>query len=390
MKKFARILSLIAVPVIAGCVALSGCKGCGKKVNSDIGIIMQDFEVAPTQKAYYEEQTKQAYADFKAVADKHVDESGLVDYENEEVQAAAKTAAAKMFAYACYNERQLDQYVFFSKMDATTDLGDVNGSGDAVRNEYYLRVNETEKSCGYRYHYTLKKVVRAEKIISTFKSQFETANLRFTDNTDQLYRFSGSDIKFGRNNEPLDMDLLECTWKTDTSKGDWGEHELQIKKREPIAPENIQDDIKEWAGVDIKGKDTTTIRGNINILAENVIKSAIISESPEDGCIVAITTIDTEVANKDEASLKMLRQANDSKDCHWVADKDSTGFQLVYVLWPNGLFRNYIISEKWAGKIVTFSGEVSAISYYYYSYSDRDCDMTDNLKMLEEAKKLVG
>ncbi len=398
MKKFVKALTFIAVPVIAASVALAGCNGCGKKVTVDMGEIMQDVEVAPVQKAYYEEYTKQALADYMAVANQHITEDDEVDRENAEVQAAGKIAAAKMFAYACYNERQLDQYVFFSNMKATTDLGS-NGKGTANRQEYYLRVNETEKSCGYRYHYSLKKVDDADGFIATFKNLFETASLRFTDNTDLLYRFSGSDIVYGKQNDVVNATLLECTWKTDTSKGDWGTHELKIQKREPVAPDDIEADIQEWAGVEIKGQDTTTIRGNINILAEDVIKYSSIFVGDE-GIINVMLTIDTEVANQDVYSLKMLRQANDSGNCHWVAgDKDEetvgtlgedTGFRLIYRLWPNGLFRSYTIAERWAGKIQGFSGSADSITNYYYSYSDRDCDMTRNLKMLEEAKRLVN
>ena len=397
MKKFVKVLTCIAAPVIAASVMLAGCKGCGKKVKVDLGVIMQDIEVAPTQKAYYEEQTKQVLAEYNAVAQLHPGEDGEPDHDNEEVIAAARPAAAKLFAYACYNERQLDQYVFFSNMNAETDLGG-NNKGTANRQEYYLRVNETEKSCGYRYHYSLKKVIEASGTIKTFQSQFETASLRFTDKTDLLYRFSGSDIKYGKRNETLNVKLLDCTWKTDTSKGDWGTHELKIQKRDPIAPEDIEADIKKNAGVDIKGQDTTTIRGNINILAENIIKYASIIEE-DNGCIIGMLTIDTAVANKDTASLKMLRLSNDSDNCHWVAGSskpdevgtiaEDTGFMIIYWLWPNGLFRFYAIKERWEGKISLFSGTADSQTQYYYSYSDRDCDMTRNLKMLAKAKKLV-
>ncbi|MDE7264940.1 MAG: hypothetical protein K2N52_01530, partial [Clostridia bacterium] len=327
-----------------------------------MGEIMQDVDLAPTQEAYYEEQSKQVLDDYKAVANMHLDEFGDVNYDDAEVQTAGKIAAAKLFAYACYNERTLDQYVFFSNMKADTNLGS-NGSGTAYRQEYYLRVNETEKSCGYRYHYSLKKVDEAEGFIATFKNLFETASLRFTDQTDLLYRFSGSNIKYGRQNETLDLTLLECTWKTDTSKGDWGTHELKIQKRAPIAPEDIEEDIIANAGLEIKGQDTTTIRGNINILAENIIKYASISEDEDNGIINVMLTIDTEVANKDNSSLKMLRQSNDSSNCHWVAGEndddatgigEDTGFRLIYRLWPNGLFHSYLIAERWSGKIQGF------------------------------------
>ncbi len=99
-------------------------------------------------------------------------------------------------------------------------------------------------------------------------------------------------------------------------------------------------------------------------------------------------TIDTAVANNDEASLKMLRKANSSDDCRWVSTDESSGLMIVFRIWPNGLFRFFTVSERWSGKISGFSGEADSVTTTNYSYSDVDCDMTENLEMLEKAKQL--
>lgn len=381
MKQIIKVLSLVVAPIIGVCAFLTGCKSCNAKpvdIPQDDDIL-RDMDVAPTQTATYEEASRAALAEYKAVADKHT-VNGETDTYNEEVVAAANIAAAKLYAYACYNERYLDHYVFFSDQDGITNLGS-SGSGEAKKQEYYLRVNESEETCGYRFHYTLKKVVEASGMIKTFKSQFESARLRMTDETDLLYRFEGDDIRFAEDNE-----TLECDWETGS---DWGVHDVQMVKSEYIAPEDIETDIVEHAG-----EDNITIRGNINILAENMVKFASIMED-DDGFINIMMTIDTEVANNDEASLAMLRKANGSKNCEWSKGEDDeeaegigedTGLRIIFRLWNNGLFRSYSVIERWSGTIVLVSGTAESMTTVDYSYSDRDCDMTKNLEMLEQAK----
>lgn len=382
MKKIIRTVALIIAPIISICAFLAGCKGCGKDVEINNTGIMQDVKVAPTQKPAYEEYSKQAFEEYKQVADRHTDGDGKVDTDNEEVIKAAKAAAAKLFAYACYNERTLDKYVYFSHQVGDTDLGG-SGSANATRQEYYLRVNEGENTCGYRYHYTLKKVNESSGLVSGLKSLFESARIRFTDKTNLLYRFEGSKIEYGKENENIGVNMLECKWETGS---DWGKPDIEMKKSEYIEPENILKDIEDNAG-----NDNITIRGNVNILAEDIIKSAKIIED-EEGGIFLLIRINTDVANRDEASLKMLRKANSSDDCEWTKgdDEDDTGFIIMCRLWSNGMFRFYNVQERWSGKISGFSGTVDSQTAYYYSYSDKDCDMTKNLETLESAKKLKG
>lgn len=395
MKKFIKVLSCIVAPVVAACALMTGCKKCGKDVDAPEGEIMQDLGVAPTQTAAYEQYSKAALAAYNEVASRHMTEGGDPDIENDEVQAAAKAAAAKLFAYACYNERHLDRYAYFSHQEGDTDLGKTNGSGLAIKQEYFLRINENEETCGYRYFYTLKKVMEASGAIKTFKSSFESAKLRVTDKTDMLYRFHGDNIRVGGGgeHETICQSLLECDWKTD--KDDWGTHELQIKKREFIEPEHIEEDILRWAGVDIPGQDCGTIHANINILADGIINSATIFDD-EGGGVFVIMTINTGVANSDSASLKMLRQGTGSKNCTWRSavtgegDEDP-GLTIVYRVWENGLFRMYNVAERWHGTMMgIYSGTVESTTITYYSYSDRDCDMTENLEMLARAKDAVG
>ena len=371
MKKIFKLPALIVAQAVAFCCFAAGCN-FGEKVNIERNSIMSDIDTAPLQQAAYESYSKAVYEEYKAVAERHTSD-GELDEENEEVQSAASDAAAKLFAYACYNERTLDKYVFFSDQTGDTDLG-ASGSATARRQEYYLRVNESENTCGYRYHYTIKKVDRSSGLIAGSKGLFESARIRMTDKTDLLYRFEGdkSTIKYSDEKHPtLGVNLLECEWKTGK---DWGKPDVVMKKSGFIPPEEIHNDVINGAD-----DDNFTVRGNIDILAENIIKSARIIENP-DGLLV-IAEIDCGIANSSEASLKMLRKANDSGDCKW---DDLT---LTFQLWNNGLFRFYYINETWSGSLKGFKGSVNSETTYKYSYSDRDCDMSAYLETLDEAKK---
>lgn len=380
MKKIVKILSVFVAYIVLGCTFLAGCKK-GEDVDDvvDTGGIMRDIDEKPTEKPAYEEYSAKAIAEYKAVAAQHTVD-GETDIENEEVQNAARAAAAKLYAYACYNERTLDKYVYFSHQEGDTDLGG-SGAATALRQEYYLRVNETDDTCGYRYHYTLKKVKEASGLVAGFKGLFESARLRFTDKTNLLYRFEGDNIRIGNEHDVLGCEVLECDWATGK---DWGKPDIEMKKSPFIEPDKIEEDIVANAG-----EDNITIRGNINILAENIVKSATITEEDEGGYFI-IMSVDTAVANSDEASLKMLRKANSSGDCEWVDGDDDSGLMIIFRLWENGMFRFYNIKERWSGKIQGFGGTADSLTSYYYSYSDRDCDMTKNLETLEKAKQLKG
>ncbi len=377
MKKILKALSLLTVPVIFLCAFITGCKK-GKDVELDNGQIMQDMQTAPLQKAAYEEYSRQALEEYKNVASQHTVD-GEIDTENENVIAAANKASAKLFAYACYNERLLDKYVYFSHQEGNTDLG-LSGSATALRQEYYLRVNESGNTCGYRYHYTIKKVTECSGAVALAKSLFESARTRITDKTNLLYRLEGDNIRLAEEeHEGLGLKMLECDWAVGK---DWGKADIEMKKGGFVEPENIKSDIISHAG-----EDNVTIRANVNVLADNAVKKSTVIES-DDGSVILVMTMNTDVLNGDEASLKMLRKGNDSGNCVWQkGEDDDTGLIIVCGLWGNGLFRFYTVSETWRGKLNGFTGTVNSTTQYYYSYSDRDCDMTQYLEMIEKVNR---
>lgn len=406
MKKIVKIFSLIIAPLVFIATFISGCKK-GKTVDVDNGKIMQDIDVPPTQTPAYEQYSRQAIAEYKAVAAKHTDGDGEVDTENEEVIAAACSAAAKLYAYACYNERMLDRYVWFNNQTAGTDLG-MGNYANIVKQDYYLRVNKNERHCGYNYTYTTKWAKEYAGAVGAFRSTFEDARMSVITDTDKVYKFKGETDKlhFGASNETLGCDIIETEWKTQNDT--WGAEGVNkdiMVKGEFIHPDDIEADIIKQAdeySTDKHANDyapdrpwTVTIHGNINILAENIVKYAMIVEDPETGRYLIMMNIDTEVANRDEASLKMLRRTNEpSNDCMWKSGDngpddvylgEDTGLKIIFSIWDNGLFYHYTVSERWSGTIVIFDGTAESSLSVNYSYSERDCDMTAYLKQLEAA-----
>jgi hypothetical protein len=387
-KKLIRILSLVVAPIVLVAGAFSGCKKKVTVPTAEEGLLV-DKDVAPTQTAYYEAQTQSEMERYRAVANNHIVD-GEVDFNDSEVQSIARNVAAKLYAYACFNERGLDKYVYFSDQVGTTDLG-ASGNGTAYKQEYYLRINENGDTKGARYFYTIKKVMEATGFVGTFKGSFESAKIRFSEDTNILYRFQGSKIEQGDVDETVGCNLLTCEWKTDNDN--WGIMDTPMVKGAYVEPDQLRAEIELSAG-----NDGIDMKGNINILADNIVKYASISEE-DDGTINVLMTIDTDVANNDEASLKMLRNANGSDDCVWVRDDEEedaegfaedTGLRIVYRLWSNGLFRSYTIVERWSGKIILFEGEADSQTTVYYSYSDRDCDMSQYTGMLSDAKTLLN
>ena len=203
-------------------------------------------------------------------------------------------------------------------------------------------------------------------------------------------------MRMGKPSESLGYDeMVTADWET---TDDWGIKDTPIVKSEFIEPENLEEDIARQADHYFETGDLPTIHGNINILADDIVKAAMIVEGEESDYFV-IMNINTDVANADEPSVKMLSKENGTKgDCNWLGVYDpnesgmteDTGMNILFRIWDNGLFRLYCIRERWIGKIdaagIGISGIADSSLEVHYSYTDRDCDMTPYLETLEKAK----
>lgn len=371
--KIAKILAFLALP--AAVLSAAACGDGGQSIGANKSYYLQDDGVFPAVAAPYEQESKAAIARWQnaSSADK---------------AQVAKTVAAELYAYACYNEEYVDKYVYFSSQTGSTSLG--NGSGSVTNQNYKLIIHgdEAANQPGYKYHYTIKHVENATGAINTFKSQYESARLRFVEDTNKLYRFEGDNIRYETDGTTgAATEMLTCDWKTGD---DWGTDDPPIVKREgtKLTLEQIEQDIIAIAD-DIDNSEAV-IHGNINILADNIVKNATITEGTLGGHTVyeIVMEIDAAVANADDASQKMLKHANmNAGRCEWGADENGVGPVITFQIWENGLMKYYKMEEKWEGTVMlVFSGSADTQNEVWYSYSATDTDIAEKLEMLEEAK----
>lgn len=367
--KFIKACALLAVPAVA-----LGAFGCTEPTNvgENKSYYLEDDGVYPVVAAEYEEESKAAISRWKNAGS-----------DRDEV---AKEVAAELFAYACYNEEYIDRYVYFSSQTGTTDLGS-NGSGNVTTQNYKLIIRESEITPGYKYHYTIKKVNEAEGFVNTFKGQFESARMRFVEDTDKLYRFEGIEdtIAYATDEETgEETDILTCEWETGN---DWGSDDTPITKREDrLNIDGIEADILSRIENDYEA----VIHCNVNILADGIIESATITEGTADGHAVyeIVMQLDADVANADEASLKLLKDANSpASSCKWIEDEEGNGPTITFQIWDNGLLKYYKMEEQWEGRVILFNGKANSQLEVWYSYSNDDCDMNEKAAWLEEAKE---
>ena len=370
-SKILKICALCAVPFVVATASACG----GTQIGENKSYYLQNDGLYPAVAAPYEEESRAAIARWESASASERDD-------------VAKEVAAELYAYACYNEEYVDKYVYFSSQTGSTDLGS-SGSGDVTTQNYKLIIHQGANTPGYKYHYTLKKVNEATGTINTFRNLFESARLRFVEDTNKLYRFEGDNIRYGTDESGADTDILTCDWETGS---DWGTDDPPIVKREDkLDLAGIESDI-----IALSEDGEAVIHGNVNILADNIVKSATITEGEFDGHAVyeIVMELDPEVASADPASAAMLANANSAEECGWVNDEEGNGPTITFQIWDNGLMKYYKIDETWEGRIkvaiLSYSGGADTETEVWYSYSARDTDMEDKLAMLEDAKAARG
>lgn len=96
-------------------------------------------------------------------------------------------------------------------------------------------------------------------------------------------------------------------------------------------------------------------------------------------------TVDTAVANADSATIARLENDNSGKDM-------SVGkLEVVAQVWECGLMKFYQTDETWSGEIgariigdsgIWYKGSADSQSYTWYSYTERDNDMSESIAIL--------
>lgn len=286
--------------------------------------------------------------------------------------------AARVYAYACYNETRLDGYVWFS--DQSGSMSAANVSGNAYRQEYYLRLNKTSSRAGMLYTYKEKSTESLSGLLkNTLKKVFEKGELNVV--VDDIKRWQCE----GRNPSRSSDGVIKMGWAPGSNLGD--DYYTSIEKLKPMAGlEDIRADIEERAGETEVNRHF--MHGNVNILAENIVKKATITPN-SDGTTTFEMIIDADVANADEASTTMLGRANSCSDCSWKkGEGDDTGIKICYTLWANRLLKEYEVDERWSGTVDGFPASGSATSHLkvVYSYAEEDLDFTECLAYLDNLR----
>jgi hypothetical protein len=375
MKKITKLFAVV-VSAITSFVSLVACTIPSATITTktEVDTEIKDVDIAPTIAAPYAEESAEQFACLEEHFEQPSDGSASSIRQITEGNDEVKQITAKLFAYACYNENFVSQFVYLSDRSSSTTLD--GGLCESTNQDYKAIVRKTGDVKGMKYHYTIKHVDKAQDVSTIYKNAYESNGLRFVNDT-LLYRFKGTSVGYrtekGRTGE------LTATWNKKGS--DWGKEESSVVLEQRIDVADIPADIVERASTD-----DFYVKGNLNIFAQNIIKSVSVIDYAEQGYTLFQMTIDTDVANSDPSSLAMLRHSNSSNNCVWNGD----GLQITFVLWKNGLFRSYSLSESWVGTIsvvsgVSISGGANSDLLVEYSYSDRDVGYEQKMTWFNEA-----
>jgi hypothetical protein len=357
-------------------LAFGGCGGItsSKTISTEtmVNTELNHVDDKPTVTAPYLEESTAQFSALKAYFPESENSVLEIINGNDDVKAIT----AKLYAYACYNENYVSQYVYFSDRSSSTTLDGY--LCESSNQDYKAIIYKTDTQKGLKYHHTLKHVTKADASLpSMYKNLYEDAKLRFVDDT-LLYRFASSGSTVYRT-EKGRTDELTTTW--DKKGTDWAKEDLSVVAQEKISADSISADI-----VDKSSTDENSMKGNINIFAENIIKDVRVQYYSNLGYYLFYMTIDSTVANSDSASLAMLRQSNSSNDCKW--DKDVI---ITFVVWESGLLRSYHLEEQWTGSIsksvVSIAGSANSQVDVEYSYADEDLGYDNKMAWLAEAKE---
>lgn len=354
MRKFKYVFASIAlVAVLAICFVGCGAKAGGVPIATPDSLA--DHNVAPTFSSYYATQYDEIIAST--------------------TMSTAEQAAA-LWAIGSYNEGQADQYVYFENK-----IGSAIG-GTMHYQQLYKR-KPAEDGSGAKYHYTLKKVVDG----GAFTSAIETTSaLRFVTHErgyNGLYRFAkGGDLEF-TNDKLFGHDIINMEWKKGSDFG----REEGIYKDTPASKNTsaltnilarLKSDTSERAA---NSNDEDKMKGNINILEDNIITSATIEQ--KEGYVSVNIVINIDVANNSADSIAMLKKSTGASKITW------SEMTISFDMWNGGLFKRYTVSDKWTGTVMMQNGDASPVDNVYYSYSDKDCSFEKELDFLDEFSKTL-
>ena len=329
-----KIITAMCVAVI---VATFGAMlaGCGEDslvadIPNDIPNKLLDSEVAP---------------DATVAATAKV---GITDIVNDASLTTAQKIQ-KIMSATEQNEITAERFNYFQYKKGSTEI---NGKSGTL---IYQRHRKQNQEC--KDDTTLKRAINAN--FGSFELEFvQDAMIRLVYN-DAIYRIKGAveDVTYDSATGLLVV-ADDATW----GKGkDFGKYELVEWSQ------NLDETKKTCANWECEG-----------IVSE---EGATINRVEQDGTgdvyYELKFTVDTAVANADPATIARLENDNGGSDM-------SLGkLEVRAEVWECGLMKFYETEEVWSGKIFIYSGSADSQSYTWYSYTERDNDMSESVAILD-------
>ena len=336
MKKLIPIIAIVLViGLTAACFA-----GCAEKIEGDlpedIPNLLNDTDVCP---------------------DTVLDVSGLISaksiYENSSLTDAQKIM--QMMSATEQNEMStsLARFNYFQYKIGTTKLDNQEGT---LIYQRLRKQNQQEKD-----DTTLKLPINHNfgNLEVTF---VQSAMIRLlTDN--KIYRISGDN---------KDMTYDEETGLISMKNDDGWSKGKNFGDSESVASsQNLEETKKTVAFWDKDG-----------IIKEDSI--SIEKKTNEDGYVYYSLSfeVDVDVANSDSRTIDKLCEDNGG------TDMKVNKLVVKAQIWECGLMRYYETSENWSGKIgniiINYEGSADSTSYTFYSYTEKDNDMSASKAILAE------
>lgn len=280
----------------------------------------------------------------------------IVDIVNDASLTTAQKIQ-KIMSATEQNEITAERFNYFQYKTGSTEI---DGKSGTLIYQRHRKQNQKDKD-----DTTLKRAINAN-FGATELNFVQSSMIRLVYN-DAIYRIQGAvaDVNYDSTTGLLVV-ADDATW----SKGDnFGGYELVEWSQ------NLDETKKTCANWECEG-----------IVSE---EGATINRVEQDGTgdvyYELKFTVDTAVANADSATIDRLENDNSGKDM-------SVGkLEVTAQVWECGLMKFYQTDETWSGEIgkrligdsgIWYKGSADSQSYTWYSYTERDNDMSESIAIL--------
>ncbi len=330
LKKLISALCLVTIVATTGALLVSCSDPYNVVMFDGVPNQLQDSEVAPDDVV-------------AATA-----EIGIVDIINDATLTNAQKIQRIMSATE-QNEITAERFNYFQYKKGSTDLGSHSGTliYQRLRKQNQQNKDDTTYKRAVNHNFNALETTSVEDAMKRF----------LWDN--KIYRMKGTidNLVYDEESGLLTM-TGDSSWKKGNNFGD----------EEFVASSQNLDETKKTC---------------INWSCENIVLNdgaKIESKTNESGDVFyeLTFTVDLDVANADSATIARLE--NDNGGSGMSLGK----MEITAQVWECGLMKFYQTSEIWSGTIaVIYSGSAETDTYTWYSYTERDNDMSESKAILD-------